>query len=54
MSEIKKYGDVTWEGGVVEAAKAREIVQEIMNFGGNQNQIMKIIYLNSHLYIVFQ
>ena len=47
MSDIKKYGETTWESDVMENAKAREIVQEIMNFGVNQNQILRIIYLLS-------
>ena len=47
MSDPKKYGETEWEHDVMESAKAREIVQEIMNFGVNQNQIVKIIYLLS-------
>ncbi len=47
MPESKTYGRVKGEESVEEAIKAREITQEIMNFGVSQYQIAKIIYLLS-------
>ena len=47
MEKVKHYGDVAEEKSVKEAIKAREITQEILNFGVNQYQIVKIIYLLS-------
>ncbi len=47
MKKVKTYGKVKGEESIEEAAKAREIVQEIMNFGVSQYQIAKIIFLLS-------
>ena len=43
----KKHGDISDEEQVdiLQAAAAREIVQEIMNFGVSQQQIVQIINL---------
>lgn len=38
------YGKISGEENVLESIKSREIVQEILRFGVNQNQILKIIY----------
>ncbi len=47
MSEEKvvKYGEIKEEKRALESLQAREIVQEIINFGINQHQLTKIIYL---------
>ena len=47
MPKSKTYGKVEGEESLEEAIKAREITQEIMNFGVSQYQIAKIIYLLS-------
>jgi hypothetical protein len=47
MEKVKHYGEVAEEKSVKEAIRAREITQEILNFGVNQYQIAKIIYLLS-------
>lgn len=47
MKKIKTYGKVEGEEPVEEASRAREITQEIMNFGVSQYQIAKIIFLLS-------
>lgn len=47
MKKATHYGEVAEEKSVKEAIKAREITQEILNFGVNQYQIAKIIYLLS-------
>lgn len=47
MKKGKHYGEIAQEKSVKEAIKAREITQEILNFGVNQYQIAKIIYLLS-------
>ncbi len=41
--EIKKYGSSKEEENIEETIKCREIIQEILNFGVNQFQIMKLI-----------
>ena len=45
MKKIKKYGASPQETSLLEAAKCREIVNEILNFGVNQHQISMIIKL---------
>ena len=47
MSKAKNYGKVDGEESLEEAVSAREITQEIMNFGVSQYQIAKIIFLLS-------
>jgi len=47
MSEVKNYGDTTNELEIQDRVKCREIVNEIMNFGINQSQILQIMYLLS-------
>lgn len=47
MSKAKNYGKVDGEESLEEAVRAREITQEIMNFGVSQYQIAKIILLLS-------
>jgi|TARA_B110000196_G_C20831863_1_gene514109 hypothetical protein len=47
MSKTKNYGKVDGEESLEEAVRAREITQEIMNFGVSQYQIAKIILLLS-------
>jgi hypothetical protein len=47
MSKAKNYGKVDGEESLEDAARAREITQEIMNFGVSQYQIAKIILLLS-------
>ena len=48
MSEnVKIYGDLPEEKRTAELIQAREIVQEILNFGVSQHQLIKIIYLLS-------
>ena len=37
----------TKKPSIEESIQAREIVQEILRFGANQNQLLKIIYLLS-------
>ena len=44
---VKKYETSIEEKDLLEKAKAREIVQTIMDFGVSQNQIIQIIYLLS-------
>ena len=46
-SDIKIYGDLPEEKRAIESIQSREIVQEILNFGINQHQLTKIIYLLS-------
>lgn len=41
---VELYGNISEEASVLESIKSREIVQEILKFGVNQNQILKIIY----------
>ena len=41
---MKLYGD-SKEAGILESAKCRQIVSEIMNFGVNQGQIKTLIRL---------
>ena len=43
--EVKIYGEMLEEKRTAEAIQAREIVQEILNFGVSQHQLTKIIYL---------
>ena len=45
--DIKKYGSNPEEDRVLESAQSREIVQEILNFGVNQSQMLIIIKLLS-------
>ena len=44
---VKKYGTSKEENDVQDMVKCREIVQEILNFGVNQRQLLKIAYLLS-------
>ena len=44
---VKKYGTSKEENDVQDMIKCREIVQEILNFGVNQRQLLKIAYLLS-------
>ena len=44
---IKKFKSLKENQLVLESAKSREIVHEIMNFGVSQHQIIKIIKLLS-------
>ena len=44
---VKKYGTTKEENDVQDMIKCREIVQEILNFGVNQRQLLKIAYLLS-------
>ena len=43
----KIYGEIAGEKRTKDSIKAREITQEILNFGVSQFQIAKIIYLLS-------
>ena len=45
MKKIKKYGASPQETSLLESAKCREIVNEILNFGVNQHQISMIVKL---------
>ncbi len=47
MKKTKKYGANPEESYLLENAKCREIVHEILNFGVNQNQIVTLIKLLS-------
>lgn len=47
MKKVKKYGATKEEATILESAKCREIVNEILNFGVNQHQIKKLIKLLS-------
>ena len=44
---MKKYGNTQEENDILQSAKCREIVHEILNFGVNQGQIKTIIKLLS-------
>jgi hypothetical protein len=44
QENIELYGEIHEENKILESIKSREIVQEILKFGVNQNQILKIIY----------
>ena len=44
---IKKFKTLKEDQLILESAKSREIVHEIMNFGVSQHQIIKIIKLLS-------
>tara|TARA_Y100000310_G_C20080713_1_gene533700 strand:- start:217 stop:483 length:267 start_codon:yes stop_codon:yes gene_type:complete len=46
-TETAIYGEIPEENKVVESIKAREIVQEILTFGVNQHEMLKIIYFLS-------
>tara|TARA_Y100000034_G_scaffold74443_1_gene89552 strand:- start:588 stop:833 length:246 start_codon:yes stop_codon:yes gene_type:complete len=46
-SKVKKYGKTEEEKGVEDSIQCREIVVEILNFGINEFQKMKLIYLIS-------
>jgi hypothetical protein len=43
----KKYGSSTEENAILDLAKCREIVNEILDFGVKQNQMIHIIKLLS-------
>jgi len=43
--EVKRYGQTVHEEDAASSFKCREIVQEILRFGVNQKQIVKIIEL---------
>ena len=43
-SKSATYGNIPEENQVIESIKAREIVQEILKFGVNQHEMLKIIY----------
>lgn len=45
--KAKIYGEITGEKRINDSIQAREITREIFNFGINQYQIAKIIYLLS-------
>ena len=47
MTETKLYGKKSEEKITLESIQAREIVQEVINFGVSQHQLTKIIYLLS-------
>jgi len=47
MSTIKHYGSTEDETNANKTAQCREIVREIMTFGVNQQQLLKIIGLLS-------
>ena len=47
MKSIKTYGSNSEEQSILESAKCREIVHEILNFGVNQKQICALIKLLS-------
>ncbi len=47
MSNTKIYGEIAGERRTNDSIQAREISQEILNFGVSQFQIAKIIYLLS-------
>ena len=41
---LKQYGNTAQEQVALDSTRARDIVLEIMNFGVNDQQIMKICY----------
>ena len=45
MGDVTKYGKLEKETAVEDRIRAREIVQEILNFGVSQQQILYIAYL---------
>jgi hypothetical protein len=45
MDKAKRYGKSDTELAVDARATAREIVQEVLNFGVSQQQILYIVYL---------
>ena len=46
MGEVKQYGKSTSEEVLIEdLIRAREIVQEVLNFGVSQQQMLHIAYL---------
>ena len=45
MDNIKKYGKLEKETAIEDRVKARNIVQEILNFGVSQQQILYVAYL---------
>jgi hypothetical protein len=47
LSDIKAYGDTQDEMEVQDRIQCREIVNEIMNFGITQPQILQLIFLLS-------
>tara|TARA_A100001011_G_scaffold379298_1_gene445139 strand:+ start:243 stop:485 length:243 start_codon:yes stop_codon:yes gene_type:complete len=44
---IKAYGETEDEMDIKDRAKCRDIVQEILNFGVSQKQIVQLVYLLS-------
>ena len=44
---VKFYGEIAGEQQTKDSIKAREITQEVLNFGVSQFQIAKIIFLLS-------
>ena len=44
---MKKYGNTKEENDILESAKCRDIIHEILNFGVNQGQIKILIKLLS-------
>ena len=47
MTDIKTYGDTEDELDIKDRARCRDIVQEILNFGVSQQQIVQLVYLLS-------
>ena len=47
MKKTKKYGNTPEESSILESAKCREILNEILNFGVSQNQMKVLIKLLS-------
>ena len=45
MKKTKRYGNTEGEVSLLETAKCRDIVHEILNFGVNQCQIKQLIKL---------
>jgi len=44
---MKKYGNTSEEGDILDSAKCRDIINEILNFGVNQTQMLTLIKLLS-------
>jgi hypothetical protein len=47
MSEIKAYGSTDDELAIEDRSECRDIIQEILNFGVTQKQIVQLVYLLS-------
>ena len=47
MSDLTSYGETDDEMDIRDRARCREIVQEILNFGVSQKQIVQLVYLLS-------